>query len=100
MRIELCGEKGSAAGGWGDYGGTFHIDPADAAIRGEAATGSGAANPGGISIEGHRRQIADLLPRCARTAVEDRRTDARNAVALINALLRLSRQRRGPEPVS
>lgn len=90
MRIELCGENGSVRledgviTAW-----SFRDDrPEDATILGgEAALGSGAANPGGISIEGHRRQIADLV-----AAVREDRplaiagSDARNAVALINAL--------------
>lgn len=103
MRIELCGENGSARledGVITEW--TFRDDdPADASIRGgEAALGSGAANPGGISIEGHRRQIADLV-----TAVREDRAlkiagpDARNAVALINALYASAASGR-PEPVS
>lgn len=90
MRIELCGELGSVRledGVITDW--SFRDErPEDAAIiGGDAALGSGAANPGGISIEGHRRQIADLV-----AAVREDRPlaidgpAARNAVALINAL--------------
>ena len=65
--------------------------PQDAAIRaaGSGALGSGASNPAGISIEGHRRQIEDLV-----TAVRDKRPlmidgpESRKAVALITALYR------------
>jgi UDP-N-acetyl-2-amino-2-deoxyglucuronate dehydrogenase len=90
MRIELCGENGSARledGVITDW--SFRSkEPSDAAILGgESALGSGAANPGGISIEGHRRQIADLVA----AVQEDRPLEidgpaARNAVAIINAL--------------
>ncbi len=90
MRIELCGEKGSVRLEDGVITEWSFQDerPEDAAIMGgEAALGSGAANPGGISIEGHRRQIADLV-----AAVQENRPlavdgpAARNAVAIINAL--------------
>lgn len=90
MRIELCGENGSARledGVITDW--SFRNEqPGDAAVLGgTAALGSGAANPGGISMEGHRSQIADLVAAVA----EDRSLTvdgpaARNAVAVINAL--------------
>lgn len=91
LRIELCGELGSARledgviTAW-----KFREElPEDAAIReaGSSGLGSGASNPAGISIEGHRRQIEDLVG-----AVRQGRPltiegpEARKAVALICAL--------------
>lgn len=90
MRIELCGESGSARLEDGVITEWSFRDeqPEDQAIMaGESELGSGASNPGGISIEGHRRQIADLVA----AIQEDRPLEidgpaARNAVAIINAL--------------
>lgn len=90
MRIEICGETGSARLEDGVITAWEFRDklPEDTAITGgDAHLGSGAANPGGISIEGHRRQIEDMVG-----AVRDNRAlaidgpAARHAVALINAL--------------
>lgn len=90
MRIELCGELGSARledGVITDW--SFRDErPEDQTIlAGESELGSGASNPGGISIEGHRRQIADLVGAIqGDQALEIAGPDARNAVAIINAL--------------
>ena len=103
MRIEICGENGSARLEDGvitewKFRDEAENDETDAG--GEAVLGSGAANPAGISIEGHRRQIADMVG-----AVRDSRElaiagpDARNAVALINALYASAASGR-PEKVS
>ncbi len=90
MRIEICGENGSARledGVITEW--KFRNESEDDAdsTGGDSALGSGAANPAGISIEGHRRQIADMVAAVS----EDRPLAidgpaARNAVALINAL--------------
>lgn len=102
MRIELCGELGSARledGVITDW--SFRDErPEDQAIlAGEAALGSGASNPGGISIEGHRRQIADLVGAIqGDRPLEIAGPDARNAVAIINALYASAANGR-PEPV-
>lgn len=91
-RIELCGEKGSAALD-GDHISRweFHVaQPGDDAIRAlkdSGELGSGASEPGAISFEGHRRQIQDLID-----AVRENRPvaidghEARKAVALIRGL--------------
>lgn len=91
LRIELCGENGSirledgVITKW-----EFREErPGDAAVRtgGDTSLGSGAGAPGGISIEGHRRQFEDLV-----AAVREGRPltisgpEARKAVALITAL--------------
>jgi UDP-N-acetyl-2-amino-2-deoxyglucuronate dehydrogenase len=91
-RIELCGERGSICleddhiARW-DFAESL---PEDEGIRGakrDDALGSGAAVPGGISIAGHLRQIADLV-----AAVRDNRPPAidgregRKAVALVHAI--------------
>ena len=90
-RIEICGDKGSVI--LEDDNVKFWQfeteEPGDAEIRGGtgANIGGGAANPMAISTEGHRRQIEDL---CG--AIRENRPpaiagrDARNAVALINAV--------------
>ena len=93
LRIELCGENGSVRLEDGVITEWKFRDeqPEDAAIRaaGSGALGSGASNPAGISIEGHRRQIEDLVG-----AVKAKRPlmidgpEARKAVALITALYR------------
>ena len=91
LRIELCGENGSIRmedGVITEW--QFREElPEDEAVRagGDASLGSGAGSPGGISIEGHVRQIRDLVE-----AVRDGRPltiegpEARKAVALITAL--------------
>ncbi|GAB5560769.1 MAG: Gfo/Idh/MocA family oxidoreductase [Synoicihabitans sp.] len=103
MRIEICGENGAARLEDGVITAWEFREKAasDAAILGgESQLGSGAANPGGISIEGHRRQIADLV-----AAIQgDRPLEidgpaARNAVAIINALYASAASGRS-EPVS
>lgn len=90
--IELCGEHGSVRMEddrlvrW-----DFRTElPEDAAIRAAQADNtirSGAAAPNAIGIEGHRRQIQDLID----AVREDRPVaiaprEARNAVAIIRAL--------------
>jgi predicted dehydrogenase len=91
LRIELCGENGSVRmeDGVITEWKFREEEPGDEAIRsaGSAELGSGASNPAGISIEGHKRQIEDLV-----TAVREQRPltingpEARRAVALITAL--------------
>jgi len=91
LRIELCGENGSIRMEDGQITEWQFRDeqPGDEAIRaaGSAELGSGASNPAGISIEGHKRQIEDLV-----AAIRDDRPltidgpEARKAVALITAL--------------
>ncbi len=93
LRIELCGENGSARieDGMITEWKFREEQPGDEAIRaaGSAELGSGASNPAGISIEGHKRQIEDLVG-----AIRDKRPlkidgpEARKAVALIAALYR------------
>ncbi len=103
MRIEICGENGSARledGVITEW--KFRDEAADGAnsAGGDAGLGSGAANPAGISIEGHRRQIADMVAAVAEDrplAIEG--PAARNAVALINALY-VSAASGRPEKVS
>ncbi len=95
LRIELCGESGSARLEDGVITQWKFCDeqPGDEAIRaaGAGELGSGASNPAGISIEGHKRQIADLVE-----AVREQRPlaiegpEARKAVALVTALYRAS----------
>jgi len=98
-RIEICGEHGSVAleddalTRW-DFRETRPEDASILAAAADSAMGSGATNPSAISVEGHTRQIRDLvahlharrkghavLPRLGVEAHE-----ARNAVALICAL--------------
>ena len=91
-RIELCGENGSVCleddhlARW-DF---VSAQPGDDAIRHaprDNALGSGAGVPGGISLAGHLRQIADLV-----AAVRENRPPAidgregRKAVALVHAI--------------
>ncbi|AOS45178.1 1,5-anhydro-D-fructose reductase [Lacunisphaera limnophila] len=91
-RIELCGEHGSICleddhiAQW-DF---VQPEPGDEAIRAakrDPALGSGAGTPGGISLTGHLRQIADLV-----AAVREHRPPAigaregRRAVALVHAI--------------
>ena len=91
-RIELCGEKGSAALD-GDHISRWEFRDAQSgddvirATKDSAELGSGASEPGAISFEGHRRQIQDLID-----AVRENRAvavdghEARKAVALIRGL--------------
>ncbi|MCF3650509.1 Gfo/Idh/MocA family protein [Synoicihabitans lomoniglobus] len=91
LRIELCGENGSIRledGVITEW--QFREElPEDAAVRagGDASLGSGAGSPGGISIEGHKRQIEDLV-----AAIREDRPltisgpESRRSVALITAL--------------
>ncbi|WP_221032798.1 Gfo/Idh/MocA family protein [Actomonas aquatica] len=91
LRIELCGENGSVRLEDGVITEWKFRDeePGDAKIReaGSAELGSGASNPAGISIEGHKRQIEDLVD-----AIREQRPlhidgpESRKAVALITAL--------------
>ncbi len=91
-RIELCGEHGSICleddhiARW-DF---MNAEPGDEAVRNaprDNALGSGAGVPGGISLAGHLRQIADLV-----AAVRENRAPAidgaegRKAVALVHAI--------------
>lgn len=91
-RIELCGESGSIVleddhiARW-DF---RDAQPEDSAIRAAAndnALGSGAGAANAISIEGHLRQIGDLVAALHEgkpLTVNGR--EARKAVALVNAL--------------
>ncbi|HWV58884.1 MAG TPA: Gfo/Idh/MocA family oxidoreductase, partial [Longimicrobiales bacterium] len=90
-RIEICGEYGSvcleddAIVQW-----EFAREaPEDEKIRRarENALGSGAGDPGAISILGHQRQLEDFVAaiREGRAPVIDAR-EARRAVALVNAV--------------
>lgn len=96
-RIELCGEHGSVCleddyiAKW-DF---VKAEPGDDAIRNarrDDALGSGAGVPGGISLTGHLRQIADLV-----AAVRENRAPAidgregRKAVALVHAIYESAR---------
>lgn len=91
-RLEICGEHGAARLD-DDHISQWEFRaarPEDAAIRAAkdaAALGSGASNPSAISIEGHRRQLQDLIDalRAGRAPALDGR-EGRKAVALIRAL--------------
>ena len=103
-RLEITGENGSVVleedriARW-----DFRVGaPGDAAVKaagGASALGSGASAPNAISIEGHRRQLADLVDalREHRPPAIDGR-DARRAVALVRALY-ASAERGAPVPV-
>ena len=91
LRIELCGERGSIRledGVITEWKFQEEV-PDDERVRrgGSAELGSGASNPSGISIEGHVRQIEEMV-----AAIRESRPltiqgpDGRNAVALIEAL--------------
>ncbi len=91
-RIEICGEKGSVSleddriARW-DFA---TAEPGDDAIRAankDDGLGSGAAAPGNIAIEGHLRQLTDLVEalRTSRPAAIEG-AEARKAVALVHAL--------------
>ncbi len=91
-RIELCGEHGSIVLE-DDHIARWDFRPAqpeDDAIRNAAndnALGSGAGAANAISIEGHLRQIGDLVAALREgkpLAVDGR--EARKAVALVNAI--------------
>jgi UDP-N-acetyl-2-amino-2-deoxyglucuronate dehydrogenase len=90
-RIELCGEHGSVSleddriARW-----EFReARPGDDAIRagGANALGSGASDPKAISVEGHRRQLQDLVDalQAGRAPALDGR-EGRKAVALVHAI--------------
>jgi predicted dehydrogenase len=91
-RIEICGEHGSVSleddhiARW-DF---RESRPEDAGIRAaedRGALGTGASAPNAISVEGHRRQIQDLVDaiRANRPVAIDG-WEARKAVAVIRAL--------------
>lgn len=96
-RIELCGELGSVCleddriSRW-DFA---RAEPGDAAVlaAGADSLGSGAGAPGGISIAGHLRQIADFVE-----AVQGDREplidgeEGRKAVALVHAIYESARK--------
>jgi predicted dehydrogenase len=91
-RHEICGEHGSIAieddriTHW-----EFRTpQPGDDAIRTAGKTnalGSGASEPGAISVEGHRRQLQDFVDaiRAGRAPALDGR-EGRKAVAFVNAI--------------
>ncbi len=91
-RIELCGEHGSAAL---EDDRLVHWDfrdaqPGDATIRAASDTnalGSGASNPSAITVEGHQRQLQDVIDalRAGRAPALNGR-EGRKAVALIRAI--------------
>lgn len=97
-RHEICGEHGSIAleddriVKW-----EFRAArPEDDAIRAAGQTnvlGSGASEPGAISVEGHRRQLADLVAalRAGRAPALDGR-EGRKAVAFVNAIYESARR--------
>lgn len=99
-RIEISGDKGSAILE-DDNLTAWHFDielPEDETIRAGKAGGSiggGASNPMDIGTEGHRQQIADFCDaiRQNRPPTIDGR-EARNAVALINAIYESGRTSR------
>ncbi len=90
-RIEICGELGSIAleddhlARW-DFRDALPEDDAIRAAANDHALGSGAGAANAISIEGHVRQISNLVAavRDGKPLAVDGR-DARNAVALVNA---------------
>jgi UDP-N-acetyl-2-amino-2-deoxyglucuronate dehydrogenase len=90
-RLDICGEHGSVSleddriAKW-----EFRdARPGDEAIRagGANALGSGASDPKAISVEGHRRQLQDLVDAltAGRAPSLDGR-EGRKAVALVNAI--------------
>lgn len=90
--IELCGEDGSVRleddrlVRW-DFRGELPEDAAIRAAQTDNTIRSGAAAPNAIGIEGHRRQIQDLID----AVREDRPVaipprEARNAVAIVRAI--------------
>jgi UDP-N-acetyl-2-amino-2-deoxyglucuronate dehydrogenase len=91
-RLEIGGELGSAAleddriVHW-DFRTAQPEDDAIRAARNGNALGSGASNPSAISIEGHRRQLQDLIDalRAGRAPELDGR-EGRKAVALVRAI--------------
>jgi UDP-N-acetyl-2-amino-2-deoxyglucuronate dehydrogenase len=71
LRIEVSGERGTAVieGDSIAHWQFADSDPLDEAVRagmGGRSLGDGASDPKGISIEGHKRQIADLVGAIAR----------------------------------
>lgn len=91
QRIELCGEKGAIRleDGVITEWQFKEEQPEDEVLRqgGGAELGSGASNPGGISIEGHVRQIQDMVDAINEgRPLKIRGPEGRNAIALIEAL--------------
>jgi UDP-N-acetyl-2-amino-2-deoxyglucuronate dehydrogenase len=90
--VELCGENGSVRleddklVRW-EFREPRPEDTAILAVRAEGAIRSGAAAPNAIGLEGHRRQIQDLIDaiRDGRPLRLDAR-EARKAVAIIRAI--------------
>jgi predicted dehydrogenase len=91
-RIEICGEHGSVSleddhiARW-EFREPRPEDAAILAAKDRAALGSGASAPNAISVEGHRRQIEDLVEaiRHDRPVAIDG-AEARKSVAVIRAL--------------
>jgi UDP-N-acetyl-2-amino-2-deoxyglucuronate dehydrogenase len=97
-RIELCGELGSAAI---EDDRIVHWDfrtpePGDAALRdGGAAGGTGAGAPDQIGFLGHQRQWAEVAAALrGQGGLSVAGRDARNAVALVEAVYRSAREGR------
>jgi len=96
-RIEICGEFGSACLE-DDYVSRWEFAepfPEDEALRNaprDRTLGSGAGVPGGISIDGHQRQMLDLV-----VAIRDNRSplidgrEGRKAVSLVHAIYESAR---------
>jgi predicted dehydrogenase len=106
-RLELCGDKGSVVIEDDTIKFWQFADerPEDAAIRagetGTGAIGGGAANPMAISTEGHRCQVEDLCRAIAAGGTPAiGGADARNAVAIIEAIYRSAHQGGSVVPLS
>jgi predicted dehydrogenase len=91
-RIEITGERGSAAleddriTRW-DFRDAWPRDEEIRTMKPDESMGGGSSAPNAISIDGHVRQIQDLIDALAENrplAVEG--LEARSAVALVNAL--------------
>ena len=102
-RIEVCGETGSICleddriVRW-DFS---KSEPGDEAIRAAKADtlGSGASAPNAIAVEGHRRQLHNLVEAITHgraLAIDGRQ--ARNAVAIITAVYRSAEGSTGVRP--
>ncbi|OHE89159.1 MAG: hypothetical protein A3G75_05530 [Verrucomicrobia bacterium RIFCSPLOWO2_12_FULL_64_8] len=100
-RLEICGENGAAVlegdhiARW-DFREARSEDDAIRATKDNAALGSGASSPTGITHHGHQRQIQDLIDALRQnrpTAVDGH--EGRKAVALVCALYE-SAQRGAP----
>jgi predicted dehydrogenase len=96
-RIEICGEHGSICleddriARW-EFAKAEASDEAIRAAEAGDALGSGASLPGGIALEGHARQIQDLIDALLYDrplALNGR--EGRKAVALVNALYESAR---------